>query len=161
MSRLARRTRPDMYCKATDRLCSVQILYTADIKNEAHQCYLPSIASTFPKTAPHQSTGCMWYCSSATFTSMELSCNITQTVGKCGAVLKERSHVWPIQYNLFIGVIASKQDIVGAQYSTSPLNSAEGVCGHFSLFLGSVVVLVVFTLFYWEERIQLSLNIQY
>lgn len=59
---------------------------------------LNNTAAFFKKqTAPHLATGCLWYCSSTSFTVMELSCNTRHNplIG-AGMFLEESIHVFPI-----------------------------------------------------------------
>lgn len=69
---------------------------------------LNNTAAFFKKqTAPHLATGCLWYCSSTSFTVMELSCNTRHNplIG-AGMFLEESIHVFPIldtPFDAFIG----------------------------------------------------------
>lgn len=53
-----------------------------------------NVAAFLPRTAPHRSTGCVWYCSSTLFFLMELCCGTRH--GPCTGLLpflQESSHV--------------------------------------------------------------------
>lgn len=52
--------------------------------------------------APHWPKGCVWYCSSVPFTSMEQSCNTRQPIDRCGAVSGRKPPCFPKNKTLLI-----------------------------------------------------------
>lgn len=79
------------------------MLKAVNVGNKKGYPRLKKHGCLLPKSMPHLSTGSMWYCCSALFTSLELSCNTRYNPWTIGVlILEDSSHVLLFLENPFI-----------------------------------------------------------